>query len=172
MPRGPITRGTGGQPEMTGPARIDGYAPIRDYAAIGNERSVALVALDGSIDWLCLPSLDSPSVFGALLDARSGGSFALAPEEPYESERRYQPDTNVLETTFRTASGAVRVVDAMTIPEASPLPWNELVRRIEGLEGSVALRWSVDPRCEWGEVRGEARVEEGAGAIDAGRDQL
>ncbi|HYY64284.1 MAG TPA: glycoside hydrolase family 15 protein [Gaiellaceae bacterium] len=126
--------------------RVEGYAPLRDYAALGDGRTVALVARDGAIDWLPLPDLDSATIFAAILDASRGGRFTLAPEVPHRTERRYLPDTNVLETTFVSGQGTVRLTDALTLPDAGVTPYRELQRKIEGLSGHVPMRWRVEPR--------------------------
>ncbi len=111
---------------------------------------MALVGIDGSIDWLCLPDIDSPAVLGCILDAERGGAFALQPSVPFEATRRYLPDTNVLETTFRTDGGSFRVIDALTLPDAGLAPQRELVRAIEGLSGSVPVAWRFRPRPTYG----------------------
>ncbi|HZD86577.1 MAG TPA: glycoside hydrolase family 15 protein [Gaiellaceae bacterium] len=132
--------------------RRDGFAPIGDYAAIGDGRTVALVASDGSVDFMSLPELHSPTTFAALLDPERGGRFTLAPADAFEAARSYRGRTNLLETTYRTGSGVVRVSEALTLQDGGLLPWSELARRVEGIEGTVRLEWRVEPRFDWGRV--------------------
>jgi GH15 family glucan-1,4-alpha-glucosidase len=134
--------------------RTDGYLPIADYALIGDGHTCALVGRDGSIDWLCLPRVDSDPVFDRILDAEHGGRFELEPVERFEAIRRYREHTNVLETTFTTSSGSVRVTDAMLLGADQ----RELIRVVEGREGQVRLRWDFRPK---------ARVELATWGVDA-----
>jgi GH15 family glucan-1,4-alpha-glucosidase len=130
---------------------------------------VALVSADGSVDFMSLPSLHAPTTFAAILDPDEGGRFTLAPAGEFEVARRYVGRTNVLETTYRTGDGVVRVTEALTLQDGGLLPWVELARRIEGVEGSVPLEWRLEPRFDWGREpprivrRGGLLVAEGAG---------
>ncbi|MER5390426.1 glycoside hydrolase family 15 protein [Saccharopolyspora sp. NPDC002686] len=152
--------------------RRAGYAPLRDYAALGDGRTVALLARDGSVDWLTIPDLDSPTVFGAVLDAGRGGCFALEPDVPYQVNRRYLPNTNVAETTFTTAEGAVRVTDALTLPGTALTPSRELVRKVEGLSGAVPVRWQVRPRFDYGTAATRISRRAGVPMASAGADAV
>src|SRR5918998_547315 len=140
----------------------DAYPPIGDYALIGDGRSAALVSRDGSLDWLCWPRFDSPSLFAALLDAREGGRFRVRPVGPYRAERRYLPDTNVLETVFRGPHGAVALRDLMPVAaeetkRAALVAEHEVLREVEGLGGVVELEVLYEPRPDY--ARGRPRVE-------------
>jgi GH15 family glucan-1,4-alpha-glucosidase len=133
------------------------YPPIKDYAAIGDCGSIALISKEGSLDWLCWPRFDSPSLFGALLDSGKGGRFRICPEGSFETTRRYIDNTNVLETRFRTDTGIVRLVDVMPLLEASSLgtelaPEHEVLRFAECIEGRVEMSITCDPRPGYASV--------------------
>ncbi len=130
--------------------RQDGYADIEDYAILSDGRVTALVARDGTIDWMTAPTMGRSGVFWALLDSKLGGRWSLAPAEAFTAERRYRPRTNVLETTFTTARGAIRVTDSLNTLQGAPLPWIELARHIRCLRGTVTVRWRVEPRFDFG----------------------
>ncbi|KQN34813.1 glycoside hydrolase family 15 [Sphingomonas sp. Leaf407] len=117
----------------------DGYLPLARYGALGDGRAVVLSGADGSIDWWCVPNMDSPPLFDRLLDAGQGGYFAITPAEPFTSEQRYRDNSNVLETIFTTATGRAKLVESLNSGTAGRLPWAELARRVEGLDGRVAF---------------------------------
>jgi GH15 family glucan-1,4-alpha-glucosidase len=123
----------------------DGSAAIEDHAALGDGRTVALIDRSGTVDWLPVPNLDSAPAFASLLDPERGGRILLRPVSAFRIGRRYLPGTNVLETTFTTGTGTVRVTDALVTGVAGRLPWLELARRIEGVAGTVVMDWAVEP---------------------------
>jgi len=124
------------------------YAPIGEYGVIGDLHTVALVGMDGSIDFLCLPYFDSPSVFGALVDAERGGRFQIAPLLGSAARRQlYLPDTNVLLTRFLDASGVAEVSDFMPVEEAGQA--HSLVRRAKTVRGEVRFQMRCDPRFDY-----------------------
>jgi GH15 family glucan-1,4-alpha-glucosidase len=131
--------------------RTDGYLPLEDHGLIGDGATAALVGRDGAISWLCVPRFDSRPVFCGLLDQARGGAFTLAPDEPFESRQSYRPDTAVLDTEFRCASGTVRVTDVMTLRAGAdlsddvPAARGELVRTALVLDGRVRLRYAIEP---------------------------
>jgi GH15 family glucan-1,4-alpha-glucosidase len=145
-------------PHRGGPSRATRYVDLRDYAAIGDGRTVALIARDGQVDWMPVPALHSPPVFAALVDGGEGGRFELRPAtDDFESTREYVPGTNVLRTTFRTGEGVVTVTDALVTGVAGRLPWLELARRIDGVDGSVRMRWAVVPGNLFDDEHGEVK---------------
>lgn len=131
---------------------------IQDYAIIGNGRSAALISRDGSLDWLCWPRFDSPSLFAGILDQQNGGSWKIAPLSFKNIERRYIEDTNVLHTQFYTDSGILTLIDFMAAfseeeKEKSLQPEQEIIRRVKCEEGEVELFIHFDPRPNYGRER-------------------
>jgi GH15 family glucan-1,4-alpha-glucosidase len=123
--------------------------PIEQYAAIGDGHTAALIGIDGSLDWLCLPQFDSPACFAALVGEPGNGHWRIGPAGEHTAERRYVEDTAVLETTYTTDTGVVRVVDLMPTGERRA----DVVRRIEGISGTVEMHHSLLVRFDYGRIR-------------------
>jgi len=130
---------------------------LYDYGLIGDMSSAALVGMDGSVDWLCLPRFDSPSVFAAILDQDIGGRFRIQPSATYTTTQAYVEDTNILETEFTTSTGVVSITDFMPIqdndrdgkPDRYPANPPELHRIVRCLAGSVEMRCDYEPRHDY-----------------------
>lgn len=142
---------------------------IEDYATIGDTHTAALVGKDGSIDWLCLPRFDSASCFSALLGDPSHGRWKVAPKGGLRrAHRRYRGDTLVLETTFETDDGTVRVIDCMPQRQRNP----DVVRIVEGVSGNVPMQMELVVRFDYGSVIPWVRKMDGTLSLIAGPDAL
>jgi GH15 family glucan-1,4-alpha-glucosidase len=135
------------------------YQPIENHGIIGNMHSAALVSLDGSIDWLCLPRFDSPSVFGAILDAEKGGRFRIAPAAAGELRHKqyYWPDTNILITRFLHPDGIAEVEDYMPVGSGAE-PDSQLARRVRVVRGQFLLEMECRPAFDYARARHTTEV--------------
>jgi GH15 family glucan-1,4-alpha-glucosidase len=127
--------------------------PIEDYAIIGDTETAALVSRDGSIDWLCLPRFDSGACLASLLGDEDNGSWRIAPKGPLRQIRRqYRPGTLVLETEMVTDGGTIRLVDLMPIRGAGGGDNADVVRIVEGVDGTVPMRMDLIIRFDYGHL--------------------
>ena len=135
------------------------YQPIENYGIIGNMHTVALVGLNGSIDWLRYPHFDSPSVFGAILDDQKGGRFKIAPTaEGVSNKQIYWPETNVLVTRFLSPDGVGEVVDFMPVGiSEGDRGYHHLVRRVNVVRGAMTFRMECFPAFNYARDRHTTR---------------
>src|ERR671916_420780 len=125
-----------------------GYLPIEDHGIIGDMHTAALVGSDGTIDWLCLPDFDSPSVFAALLDDEKGGHFRLRPTDHARSLQLYLPDTNVLLTRFLSPEGVAEVLDFMPVEDELETR-HDLIRDVRVIRGRMAVEVDCSPAFDY-----------------------
>jgi GH15 family glucan-1,4-alpha-glucosidase len=137
------------------------YKPIKSYAAIGNTQTAALVNLDGSIDWCCLPRFDSPSIFAALLDAKRGGRFRISPTSAFQSSQEYLKNTNLLKTTFQTQTGVVELLDFMPCykEDRETIGLSEIHRRLRCTQGTMMIEIEFQPKPNYARSEPEFKVD-------------
>lgn len=155
------------------------YRPIGDYALIGDCHTAALVSRAGGIDWCCWPHLDSGAVFCRLLDARRGGTFAVAPVGLFDVLREYVEGTNVLATTFRTSTGEIRLTDFMPAEPKRPGARGEdieeshqILRLLEGLAGSVDVDLRFHPTFNYARAHSTIAIDPRGATATGGADTL
>jgi len=147
------------------------YKPISDYGVIGDMRSAALVARDGSIDWLCFPRFDSPSIFASILDHDKGGHFSLHPAGHHTSTQHYVDDTNILRTDFQNGVGSLSLTDFMPISGADGAAPRSVVRIARCESGSIEVDLDFSPKLDYG--RGSSEIfQNGRTAHVRAADQL
>src|SRR3954447_24529233 len=147
--------------------RSDGYLPIGDHGVIGDLHTVALVGIDGTIDWYCTPRFDAPSVFASILDCERGGYWRLTPVNEAAVKQLYFPDTNVLITRFLSEEGVVEVIDFMPVARTpAETHTHRLIRRVLGIRGEVTLRVEVEPRFDYGRAKHTTAVDEHGAVFD------
>ncbi|HEY6403667.1 MAG TPA: glycoside hydrolase family 15 protein [Blastocatellia bacterium] len=145
------------------------YQPIENYGVIGDTQTVALVGINGSIDWFCFPRFDSPSVFAAILDDKKGGHFKIAPATDVNSHKQlYWPETNVLITRFLSPDGVAEITDYMPIGmDMTALGSRQLVRRVEMVRGSMSFRVECYPAFNYARDAHETRISGNGAAFHA-----
>jgi GH15 family glucan-1,4-alpha-glucosidase len=153
---------------------MDRYPPIAEHGLIGDLHTAALVATDGTIDWYCCPSFDSPSVFAAILDAERGGHFALKPSAgDWKTTQLYFPDTNVLITRFLTSEGVGEVEDFMPVGESREGTHRQrLIRRVVAVRGPMRFALECAPRFDYGRQRHRTTRHEHGVLFETSRSRL
>ena len=145
------------------------YQPIENHGVIGDLRTIALVAVDGTIDWFCFPAFDAPSVFAAILDDRKGGRFAIAPTSTDITRKQfYWPESNVLITRFLSPDGVGQITDFMPVGlRVADRQCHQLVRRVQVIRGTMAFRVVCTPAFNYGRDPHDTRILDTGARFDS-----
>ncbi len=145
---------------------MDRYPDIGEHGLIGDLQTAALVSTDGTIDWMCCPRFDSPSVFASLLDHDRGGHFRVGPDrDDYVSRQLYFPDTAILITRFLSPDGVGEVLDFMPVLEGRATDRHRLVRLVRVVRGTMRFRMDVQPRFDYGRKPHDLQLSDPDGAL-------
>ena len=150
-----------------------GYQPIENYGIIGDMHSVALVGMNGSIDWYCFPHFDSPSIFGRILDDRKGGYFQITAGKSARQKQLYWPATNILISRFLSPDGVGEVTDYMPVGTAREKDdFHRVIRRVSAVRGSVTFRLECRPAFNYARAAHRTEIDKGGACFRSGNIHL